>query len=96
VPEPPITIDIEMRRVTVDGVNIELTPKEFDLLVLLYENPGRPFNRGELLDRIWKNDYEVTDRTVDACVVRLRRKLRGRAEAIQTVWGVGYRFQPSD
>lgn len=93
-PGPAVAVDIDMRRVTVDGREVELTPKEFDLLVLLYENPGRPFNRGELLDRIWKNDYEVTERTVDACVVRLRRKLGGRAEAIQTVWGVGYRYQP--
>ena len=92
--EPGIDVDVEMRRVTVLGTDIELTPKEFDLLVLLFTNPGRPFNRGELLDRIWDNDYEVTDRTVDATVVRLRRKLGARAEDIQTVWGVGYRYSP--
>jgi hypothetical protein len=92
-PASAIEIDREMRRVTVEGGVVELTPKEFELLVLLYENPGRPFNRGELLDRIWKNDYEVTERTVDACVVRLRRKLGRRAEAVQTVWGVGYKYQ---
>jgi hypothetical protein len=92
--ERPIEIDVGMRRVTVDGREVELTPKEFDVLVLLHENPGRPFSRGELLDRVWRNEYEVTERSVDACIVRLRRKLGGRAEAIQTVWGVGYRFQP--
>jgi hypothetical protein len=90
---PAIAVDVEMRRVTVDGREVEMTPKEFELLVLLYENPGRPFNRGELLDRVWKNEYEVTERTVDATVVRLRRKLGGRADAIQTVWGVGYKYQ---
>ena len=46
-----------MRRVTVQGADIDLTPKEFELLVLLFANPGRPFQRSELLDRIWNNDY---------------------------------------
>jgi hypothetical protein len=93
---PGISVDVVMRAVTVDGRPVELTPKEYDLLVLLVQNPGRPFNRGELLDRVWRNDYEVTERTVDACVVRLRRKLGERAKAIQTVWGVGYRYQRDD
>lgn len=92
--QPGINVDLEMRRVTVDGREVDLTPKEFELLVLLHENPGRPFNRGELLDRIWRNEYEVTDRTVDACVMRLRRKLGHKSQSIQTVWGVGYRYTP--
>jgi hypothetical protein len=92
-PPAGISVDVVMRAVTVDGRPVELTPKEYDLLVLLVQNPGRPFNRGELLDRVWRNDYEVTERTVDACVVRLRRKLGEQAKAIQTVWGVGYRYQ---
>lgn len=91
---PGLSLDVEMRRVLVDGHEVQLTPKEFDVLVLLYENPGRPFSRGELLDRVWKNEYEVTDRTVDACVMRLRKKLAERSESIQTVWGIGYRYQP--
>lgn len=90
--EHGIRVDEEMRRVTVDGEDVELTPKEFDLIALLSRNPGRPFSRDELLDRIWKNDYEVTDRTVDTHIQRLRKKLGPQAEAIQTVWGVGYRY----
>ncbi|MCK9517834.1 MAG: winged helix-turn-helix domain-containing protein, partial [Dehalococcoidia bacterium] len=92
-PRDIIQIDVEMRRVTVDGERVELTPKEFELLALLARHPGRPFSRDELLDRIWSNDYEVTDRTVDTHVLRLRKKLGGHAEVIETVWGIGYRFQ---
>ena len=90
---PRITIDVVMRVVTVAGREIDLTPKEFDLLSLFAQNPGRPFSRDELLDRIWRNDYEVTDRTIDTHVQRLRKKLGEQSEAIQTVWGVGYKFQ---
>ena len=90
---PAITIDVVMRVVTVAGREVELTPKEFDLLALFAQNPGRPFSRDELLDRIWRNDYEVTDRTIDTHVQRLRKKLGEQSEAIQTVWGVGYKFQ---
>ncbi|MGE5594594.1 MAG: sensor domain-containing protein [Hyphomicrobiales bacterium] len=92
-PQRGIHVDIEMRRVTVDGEDVELTPKEFDLLALFTQNPGRPFSRDELLDRIWKNEYEVTDRTVDTHIQRLRKKLGPQSEAIQTVWGIGYRYQ---
>lgn len=88
-----IEIDVEMRRVTVAGAEVELTPKEFDLLALLVRNPDRPFSRDELLDRVWRNDYEITDRTVDTHVQRLRKKLGAEANAIQTVWGVGYRYR---
>jgi hypothetical protein len=93
---PPISVDIVMRVVRVDGHPVELTPKEFDLLALLVQNPGRPFSRDDLLDRIWKNDYEVTDRTIDTHVQRLRRKLGQEAQAIETVWGVGYRYRGDD
>ena len=88
-----LMVDVAMRRVSVDGRGIELTPKEFDLLALFAQNPGRPFSRDELLDRIWRNDYEVTDRTIDTHVQRLRKKLGQQSAVIQTVWGVGYRFE---
>jgi DNA-binding response OmpR family regulator len=90
----PISVDVAMRVVKVAGQVVDVTPKEFDLLVLFVQNPGRPFSREELLDRIWKNEYDVTDRTIDTHVQRLRKKLAAGADAIQTVWGVGYRFQP--
>ena len=89
----PISVDVAMRIVTVGGERVEVTPKEFDLLALFVQNPGRPFTRDDLLERIWKNDYEVTDRTIDTHVQRLRKKLGAQSEAIETVWGVGYRFQ---
>jgi DNA-binding winged helix-turn-helix (wHTH) protein len=92
-PEKGLMVDVSMRRVRVDGRPVELTPKEFDLLALFAQNPGRPFSRDDLLDRIWKNDYEVTDRTIDTHVQRLRKKLGKEAGVIQTVWGVGYRFE---
>jgi DNA-binding winged helix-turn-helix (wHTH) protein len=92
-PEQRLLVDVSMRRVQVNGRPVDLTPKEFDLLALFAQNPGRPFARDELLDRIWRNDYEVTDRTIDTHVQRLRKKLGNQAGVIQTVWGVGYRFE---
>jgi hypothetical protein len=89
-----VTVDVSMRVVTVNEQAVELTPKEFDLIVLFVSNPGRPFSRDELLDRIWRNDYEVTDRTIDTHIQRLRKKIGPAAELIQTVWGVGYKYQP--
>ena len=89
---PGISVDVAMRIVRVGGQEIEVTRREFDLLALFVSNPGRPFGRDELLDRIWKNDYDVTERTIDTHIQRLRRKLGDHADAIQTVWGVGYRF----
>ena len=76
-----IAISPAMRTATVDGDEIELTPKEFDLLALFVRNPGRAFSRDYLLERIWGNEYEVTDRTVDTHVQRLRKKLGDDAEA---------------
>ncbi len=88
-----ISVDVAMRIVRVGGQEVEVTRREFDLLALFVSNPGRPFGRDELLDRIWKNDYDVTERTIDTHIQRLRRKLGDHADAIQTVWGVGYRYQ---
>jgi two-component system alkaline phosphatase synthesis response regulator PhoP len=89
---PVVSVDVAMRSVRVHGVPVELTPKEFDLLSLFVQNPGRPFSRDELLDRIWKSEYDITDRTIDSHVLRLRKKLGEEAEVIQTVWGVGYKY----
>jgi DNA-binding response OmpR family regulator len=91
--EEGLMVDVAMRRVRVNGRPVELTPKEFDLLALFAQNPGRPFSRDDLLDRIWRDDYEVTDRTIDTHVQRLRKKLGNQSGVIQTIWGVGYRFE---
>ena len=95
-PEPlvrgPLQIDLANRTVTLDGEEVSLTRKEFDLLVLLASHPGRAFSRDFLLERLWGDEYEGFDRTVDSHIVRLRRKLGPLGEKIVTVWGVGYRF----
>ena len=92
--ERGIAVDRRMREVRSEGRAVEVTPREFELLALLTAEPGRPFSREELLDCIWKDEYEVTDRTIDTHVQRLRKKLGRSAASIQTVWGFGYRYQP--
>jgi DNA-binding response OmpR family regulator len=87
-------IDPGARRVTVGGQLADLTVKEYDLLLILAHYPGRSFSRSYLLDRVWGDDYEGGDRTVDTHMMRLRRKLGDQGERISTVWGVGYRLDP--
>ncbi|MGO8947478.1 MAG: response regulator transcription factor [Ktedonobacterales bacterium] len=95
-PEPvvcgPLVIDHARHSVIIEGAEIEVTPKEFDLLVLLASHPGRAFSREFLLEHIWGDEYEGLDRTVDTQVTRLRKKLGPLSEKLVTVWGVGYRF----
>ena len=82
------------RLVLVNGEELPLSAREFDLLVLLIKHPQRTFNRQELLDRIWGYDYEGSERAVDDLVKRLRRKLNENDSEtnIQTIWGYGYRL----
>lgn len=80
------------RVVTLDGVELDLTPKEYELLLLLASHPGRAFSREFLLQHLWGYDYDGFDRTVDTHITRLRKKLGTVGEKIVTVWGVGYRF----
>ena len=87
-----LVIDPPGRTVTVEGKPVDLTRREFDLLAMLASNPGRAFSRAYLLERIWGDEIEVFDRTVDSHVVRLRKKLGPAGQRIATVWGVGYRF----
>lgn len=91
-----LTIEGDLRRVTLDGTELQLTPKEFDLLWFLAEHPGRVFTREELLEQVWGYSYLGDGRIVDTLVKRLRRKLKpgGKDQLIATVWGVGYKFQP--
>jgi DNA-binding response OmpR family regulator len=80
------------RVVALDGVELDLTPKEYELLLLLASHPGRAFSREFLLQHLWGYDYDGFDRTVDSHITRLRKKLGRLGEKIVTVWGVGYRF----
>lgn len=89
-----LRLDPLARRVEINGAPVDLTVKEYELLLLLAQHPGRSFSRTYLLDRVWGDDYEGGDRTVDTHVVRLRRKLGDIGEHIVTVWGVGYRLEP--
>jgi len=72
--------------------DLDLTPMEFDLLSLLMRNPGRTFSRSYLLQTVWDVSYGG-DRSVDNTVMRLRRKLGDDGDAIETVWGIGYRLR---
>ena len=88
-----LDIDLEARRVEVDGIVRDLTPREFDLLVYLSRNPGRAFTRAQLLNAVWGRDYAGDDRTVDTHVKMLREVLGPYRHLIATVWGVGYRME---
>jgi DNA-binding response OmpR family regulator len=88
----PLRVDSASHRATLNGTELALTPKEFELLELLAANPGRAFNREYVIARIWGGDYEGIDRAVDNHIRRLRQKLGDFGEKIATVWGVGYRF----
>jgi DNA-binding response OmpR family regulator len=88
----PLQINRVERIVFLENTEIDLTPKEYDLIVLLANNPGRAFSREFLLQQLWGYDYDGFDRTVDTHITRLRKKLGSLGEKIVTVWGVGYRF----
>jgi len=87
-----LVVDVASHSATLDGQDLDLTPKEFDLLALLAAHPGRAFSRDFLLQSLWGYDYDGVDRTVDTHIVRLRKKLGAVGDQIVTVWGVGYRF----
>ena len=87
-----LRVDLAAHQASLDGVELGLTPKEFELLLLFAANPGRAFNREFLIERIWGGAYEGFDRAVDNHIRRLRAKLGDFGEKITTVWGVGYRF----
>lgn len=94
-------IVVPARRVEVDGQNVALTAKEFDLLVTLASAPDRVFTRETLLDKIWGYTFLGDGRTVDVHVGTLRKKLEaagqsGASSPIKTVWGVGYKFAPEE
>jgi len=88
-----IEIDRSHHRATLDGVELKLTPTEFRLLWSLMRQPGRAFNRQELMETAMGEDSLVLERTVDVHVKSLRQKLGTRSAMVETVRGVGYRFR---
>ena len=89
----PLRIDSTAHRVTVDGREVDLTPTEFKLLLLLAERKGRVQPRNLLLEIVWEAAPDIQTRTVDMHVQRLRQKLGAAGDCIETVRGAGYRFQ---
>ena len=90
-----ITIDRIRHRVTVHGKHVELTPSEFRLLNTLILQPGRAFDRSELIDSALGGDALVLERTIDVHIRSLRKKIGDENDFIQTVRGIGYRFRES-
>jgi DNA-binding response OmpR family regulator len=90
-----LIIDTKYRRVTVKGIPIDLTVKEFDLLYLMASNPGMVFSRRLLLDLLWDYNADVYEHTVNSHINRLRGKIEKNPDSpkyILTQWGIGYRF----
>jgi DNA-binding response OmpR family regulator len=91
----PVEIDLQARRATANGRPLELTTREFDLLLFFISHPDRVFSREQLMESVWGSRYFGTARTVDNFVARLRAHIDDDAEAprhLETVRGVGYRF----
>ncbi|WP_153732189.1 response regulator transcription factor [Sporosarcina obsidiansis] len=94
---PQLTIDHDAHRVTAEGKEVNLTPKEYELLYFLAKAPDKVFDREQLLKEVWHYEFFGDLRTVDTHVKRLREKLsrvsERAAKMIVTVWGVGYKFE---
>jgi DNA-binding response OmpR family regulator len=92
-----IRIDPADRQVTVSGVPVVLTQREFELLLFMARHPHRVFSRNQLMDAVWQYSFYTDTSTVTVHIRRLRSKLErdpGHPRHLQTVWGVGYRFAP--
>jgi DNA-binding response OmpR family regulator len=91
----PLIIDEAKRRVTLSGNRVDLTVREFDLLLLLAANPGKTFTRAQLLDQVWGYNFAGGENTLKSHVNRLRNRIEeqpANPRYVMTVWGVGYRF----
>ena len=88
-----LVVDFSARRVSIDGENVELSPKEYDLLFYMVRNRGIALTREKLLSEVWGYDFFGDDRTLDTHIKLLRRSLGDYADRITTLRGVGYRFE---
>ncbi len=94
----PLSICTRNHQVTLSGRDVELTSREFDLLLHFARQPGRVFRRAELLDEVWGYGHDGYEHTVNSHINRLRAKIEddpSQPRRITTVWGVGYRFEPA-
>ena len=88
-----IVVDKEAHEVTIDGKSIELSFKEFELLVYFMENQGIALSRERILNNVWNYDYFGDARTIDTHVKKLRSKMGEKGDYIKTIWGMGYKFE---
>ena len=88
-----LVIDITKKKVCIDGEEIPLTKKEFEILFLLLQNKGRVFSREDILARVWSDEVYVLDRTIDVNITRLRKKIGIYGKRIVTRLGYGYCFE---
>jgi len=91
-----LEVNVFSHTVTINGNPLPLTPKEFDLLVYLTKNNHIALSRESILEGVWGFDYFGDTRTVDTHIKSLRERLGDYRELIQTVWGVGYKFDYED
>lgn len=91
--EGGITLNLTAHQVSVDGKNIELSFKEFELLQYFMENKGIALSREKILNNVWNYDYFGDARTIDTHVKKLRSKLGECGDCIKTIWGMGYKFE---
>ena len=88
-----LVIDITKKKVSIDGEEVPLTKKEFEILFLLLQSKGRVFSREDILSRIWSDEVYVLDRTIDVNITRLRKKIGTYGKRIVTRLGYGYCFE---
>ncbi len=93
-----LSIDVERRQVTIAQTTVDLTAREFDLLLFFAQNPGHVYNRVQLLDKVWGYNHDGYEHTVNSHINRLRGKIEedpANPKYVLTVWGVGYKFTES-
>ena len=88
-----ISLDVSAHRVTVDGKEVELSFKEFELLEYFMNNQGTALSREKILNNVWNYDFFGDARTIDTHVKKLRAKLGDKGEYIRTIWALGYKFE---
>ena len=88
-----IQIDNQGRTVSVDGKQIELSLREYELLVYLVENQGIALSRDKILNNVWNYDYYGDSRTIDSHIKKIRHKLGKKGKYIETIRGIGYKFE---
>lgn len=93
--EGGIVVDRTAHRVTIDGGEIDLSVKEFELLTYFMINRGVALSREKILNNVWNYDYFGDARTIDTHVKKLRSKMGAKGDFIKTIWGMGYKFETS-